>query len=327
LFAIGPHKLSSPVVLAPMAGVTDLPFRKICRRMGAGLAISEMVISNPAMRASRKTQLRLDHTGETGPRAVQIVGSEPEMMAAAASFNVERGADIIDINMGCPMKKVCKKAAGSALLRDSDLVQRILEAVVAAVAVPVTLKIRTGWDRDSINALAIGNIAQDSGIQALTIHGRTRQCRFAGSAEYDTIAEVATSLHIPVIANGDICTPEQARDVLDYTGAAGVMIGRAAQGNPWIFSATNHLLEHGVAAPQTDATEIFKVMLEHLHALHQFYGLEQGMRIARKHIGWYLTSLKAESFNRRFNTVSTAVDQHQALLQFFETTQQEELAA
>ena len=327
MFAIGPHKLSSPVVLAPMAGVTDLPFRKICRRMGAGLAISEMVISNPAMRASRKTQLRLDHTGETGPRAVQIVGSEPEMMAAAASFNVERGADIIDINMGCPMKKVCKKAAGSALLRDSDLVQRILEAVVAAVAVPVTLKIRTGWDRDSINALAIGNIAQDSGIQALTIHGRTRQCRFAGSAEYDTIAEVAASLHIPVIANGDICTPEQARDVLDYTGAAGVMIGRAAQGNPWIFSATNHLLEHGVAAPQTAATEIFKVMLEHLHALHQFYGLEQGMRIARKHIGWYLTSLKAESFNRRFNTVSTAADQHQALLQFFETTQQEELAA
>ena len=310
-----------------MAGVTDLPFRKICRRMGAGLAISEMVISNPAMRASRKTQLRLDHTGETGPRAVQIVGSEPEMMAAAASFNVERGADIIDINMGCPMKKVCKKAAGSALLRDSDLVQRILEAVVAAVAVPVTLKIRTGWDRDSINALTIGNIAQDSGVQALTIHGRTRQCRFAGSAEYDTIAEVATSLHIPVIANGDICTPEQARDVLDYTGAAGIMIGRAAQGNPWIFSATNHLLEHGVAAPQTAATEIFKVMLEHLHALHQFYGLEQGMRIARKHIGWYLTSLKAESFNRRFNTVSTAADQHQALLQFFETTQQEELAA
>ncbi len=327
MFAIGPHKLSSPVVLAPMAGVTDLPFRKICRRMGAGLAISEMVISNPAMRASRKTQLRLDHTGETGPRAVQIVGSEPEMMAAAASFNVERGADIIDINMGCPMKKVCKKAAGSALLRDSDLVQRILEAVVAAVAVPVTLKIRTGWDRDSINALTIGNIAQDSGVQALTIHGRTRQCRFAGSAEYDTIAEVAASLHIPVIANGDICTPEQARDVLDYTGAAGVMIGRAAQGNPWIFSATNHLLEHGVAAPQTAATEIFKVMLEHLHALHQFYGLEQGMRIARKHIGWYLTSLKAESFNRRFNTVSTAADQHQALLQFFETTQQEELAA
>ncbi len=327
MFAIGPHKLSSPVVLAPMAGVTDLPFRKICRRMGAGLAISEMVISNPAMRASRKTQLRLDHTGETGPRAVQIVGSEPEMMAAAASFNVERGADIIDINMGCPMKKVCKKAAGSALLRDSDLVQRILEAVVAAVAVPVTLKIRTGWDRDSINALTIGNIAQDSGVQALTIHGRTRQCRFAGSAEYDTIAEVAASLHIPVIANGDICTPEQARDVLDYTGAAGIMIGRAAQGNPWIFSATNHLLEHGVAAPQTAATEIFKVMLEHLHALHQFYGLEQGMRIARKHIGWYLTSLKAESFNRRFNTVSTAADQHQALLQFFETTQQEELAA
>ena len=327
MFAIGPYKLTSPVILAPMAGVTDLPFRKICRQLGAGLAISEMVISNPALRDSRKTRLRRDHSGEIGPRAVQIVGAEPAMMAAAAVFNVERGADIIDINMGCPAKKVCKRAAGSALLRDPLLVQQILQCVVAAVSVPVTLKIRTGWNRDSINALTIGNIAQDSGIQALTIHGRTRQCRFAGTAEYDTIARVAADLAIPVIANGDISSPQQAKDVLEYTAAAGVMIGRAAQGNPWIFSATNHLLEHGVAAPEPAPADIVSVMLHHLHALHQFYGLQRGVGIARKHIGWYLTSLKAESFRHRFNTLSHAADQQQAIRHYFETTQQGELAA
>jgi tRNA-dihydrouridine synthase B len=310
-----------------MAGVTDLPFRKICRAMGAGLAVSEMVISNPALRDSRKTRLRLDHTGELGPRAVQIVGADPAMMAVAARFNVERGADIIDINMGCPAKKVLNRAAGSALLRDEALVKAILQAVVAAVQVPVTLKIRTGWDPSQINATTIGKIAEDCGIQALSVHGRTRQCRFNGSAEYDTIATVVDQLRIPVIANGDVNCAEQARDVLAYTGAAGVMIGRAAQGNPWIFSQTNHLLAHGRAAAAPTTAQITRMMRQHLQALHQFYGEEQGVRIARKHMGWYLSSLKARDWRARFNALTSPAAQFEALEHIPEIMPERELAA
>ncbi len=295
--------------------------------MGAGLAVSEMVISNPDQRDSRKTRLRIDHTGETTPRAVQIVGADPAAMAAAARFNVEQGADIIDINMGCPAKKVLNRAAGSALLKDESLVEAILLAVTAAVDVPVTLKIRTGWDRQQVNATTIGAIAQDCGICALTVHGRTRQCRFNGSAEYDTIATVVDALSIPVIANGDISSPGQALAVRNYTGAAGVMIGRAAQGNPWIFSRTNHLLRHGEELPPPDATEVVNMMDQHLRALHRFYGPDQGMRIARKHIGWYLSLLNEANWQQRFNTLDSTAAQLDAVANLFETTLQREIAA
>lgn len=327
MFAIGPHTLQSPLVLAPMAGVTDLPFRQLCRDMGAGLAVTEMVHSNPELQNSRKSLLRVDHRGEPGPVSVQIVGSEPDAMAQAARHNVAGGADIIDINMGCPAKKVCKKAAGSALLRDEQLVASILRAIVAAVDVPVTLKIRTGWDPETINARTIAHMAEDCGIQALSIHGRTRQCRFNGNAEYDTIAEVAQERTIPVIANGDIASPQQALQVLNYTGATAIMIGRAAQGNPWIFAATRALLQRGIALPPPGLGERRKVMLQHLLALHRFYGERQGVRIARKHMGWYLTSLKAEGFRRRFNTLGSAIQQQHALEHFFDNLTQGELAA
>jgi tRNA-dihydrouridine synthase B len=286
-----------------------------------------MVISNPDQRDSRKTRLRIDHTGETTPRAVQIVGADPTAMAAAARFNVEQGADIIDINMGCPAKKVLNRAAGSALLKDESLVEAILRAVTAAVDVPVTLKIRTGWDRQQVNAATIGAIAQDCGICALTVHGRTRHCRFNGSAEYDTIARVVDALSIPVIANGDISSPGQALAVRDYTGAAGVMIGRAAQGNPWIFSRTNHLLRHGEDLPPPDAAEVVTMMGQHLRALHQFYGPDQGMRIARKHIGWYLSLLNEANWRQRFNTLDSAAAQLDAVANLFETMLQREIAA
>ena len=327
MFAIGPFTISNPVILAPMAGVTDLPFRKICRSMGAGLAVSEMVISNPDQRNSRKTRQRIDHTGETAPRVVQIVGADPAAMAAAARFNVEQGADIIDINMGCPAKKVLNRAAGSALLRDEPLVKAILRAVVAAVEVPVTLKIRTGWNPQQVNATVIGTIAQDCGISALTIHGRTRQCRFAGRVEYDTIATVVDALSIPVIANGDIDSPMQAREVQDYTGAAGVMIGRAAQGNPWIFSRTAHLLQSGEVLALPGATEVVEMMNRHLQALHQFYGPEQGVRIARKHIGWYSRWLDAQDWRRGFNTLDSAAAQLDAIGLLSEVTLQRDIAA
>ncbi len=327
MFAIGPYRIPNPVILAPMAGVTDLPFRKICRRMGAGLAVSEMVISNPDQRNSRKTRQRIDHTGENVPRVVQIVGADPLTMAAAARFNVERGADIIDINMGCPAKKVLNRAAGSALLRDEPLVTAILRAVLAAVEVPVTLKIRTGWDPQQINATAIGTIAQDCGISALTIHGRTRQCRFAGRAEYDTIARVVDALTIPVIANGDIESPKQARRVLAYTGAAGVMIGRAAQGNPWIFARTAHLLQHGEALAPPDVAEVVMMMSQHLKALHQFYGPEQGLRIARKHMGWYSRWLDTPGWRRDFNTLDSATAQLDAIALLAEAMLQKDIAA
>ncbi|GAB4257729.1 MAG: tRNA dihydrouridine synthase DusB [Methylomicrobium sp.] len=291
MIRIGSHRLDNRLILAPMAGITDRPFRTICKRFGAGLTVSEMVSSKPDLQDHKRTRLKADHSGETGLRSVQIVGTDPKQMADAAKLNVDRGADIIDINMGCPAKKVCSVAAGSALLRDEDLVKRILEAVVSAVHVPVTLKIRTGWDSQNRNAPTIASIAENAGVAALTIHGRTRACKFNGRAEYKTIRQVKQSIGIPVIANGDIDSAEKARYVLDITGADAVMIGRAAQGNPWIFAEIAHFLNHGkpVEAPSTDA--IKATLIDHIEQLYSFYGNESGVKIARKHIGWYLERL------------------------------------
>jgi len=268
VFNIGPYQINRKTVLAPMAGVTDLPFRQLCREMGAGMVVSEMVAADPSTWSSRKSKLRIQFADEPAPRSVQIAGYDPLMMAEAARFNVQQGAEIIDINMGCPAKKVLKKAAGSALLQHPDLVQDILRAVVDSVDVPVTLKIRTGWDRQNRNAVSIAKIAEDAGIAALAIHGRTRACRFVKEVEYDTIANVVEALSIPVIANGDITTPEKALAVLEQTGAAAVMIGRGAQGNPWIFNQINHFLEHGEAAEKPSIEDIELVVCRHLQALH-----------------------------------------------------------
>ncbi|WP_043532305.1 tRNA dihydrouridine synthase DusB [Litchfieldella xinjiangensis] len=292
--SIGPYTLANRVILAPMAGVTDRPFRQLCRRLGAGLVVSEMVTSDPSLWHTRKSRLRLDHSGEPGPRSVQIAGGDANMLAQAARLNAEQGAQIIDINMGCPAKKVCNKAAGSALLRDEPLVADILNAVVSAVEVPVTLKIRTGWCPQSINAVRIARMAEDAGIAALAVHGRTRDQRYAGQAEYDTIAQVKAAVKIPVFANGDIDSPLKAADVLDYTGADAVMIGRGAQGNPWIFREIDHYLVHGRVMTAPSLEEQAGVMRAHLEALHGFYGHTMGVRIARKHLGWYLSNrLKA----------------------------------
>ncbi|QJD30343.1 tRNA dihydrouridine synthase DusB [Methylococcus geothermalis] len=284
---IGPHTLSSPVILAPMAGVTDLPFRSLCRRFGAGLAVSEMMAASPALRSTRKSLLRQDHRGEPGPVSVQVVGADPKDMAEAARRNADLGADIIDINMGCPAKKVCNVAAGSALLRDEKRVASILEAVVQAVPIPVTLKIRTGWDPSSRNAVTIGKIAESAGIQALTVHGRTRACGFAGAAEYSTIAHVKNVIGIPVIANGDIDSPGKAEAVLRATGADAVMIGRGAWGQPWLLREIAAGLKDGLPPSPPTLDEIRRTVLGHLEALYSFYGELQGVRIARKHIGWY----------------------------------------
>ncbi len=284
---IGPYQLKNNLVLAPMAGVTDRPFRQLCRRLGAGLAVSEMVSSNSLLWGSEKTRRRANHEGEDEPCSVQIVGADPAMMAEAARYNVDNGAQIIDINMGCPAKKICNVMAGSALLRDEGLVARILEAVVNAVDVPVTLKIRTGWDPAHRNGVAIARIAEDCGIQALAVHGRTRACGFRGEAEYDTIAAIKAAVRIPVIANGDIRTPEQARRVLDYTGADAIMIGRAAQGRPWLFGLVDRYLRTGERLPDPPLTVIRDLMLDHLQSLYAFYGAYVGVRIARKHISWY----------------------------------------
>ncbi len=284
---IGPYRLKNNLVLAPMAGVTDRPFRQLCRRLGAGLAVSEMVSSNSLLWGSAKTRRRADHTGEPEPRSVQIVGADPALMAEAARYNVDRGAQIIDINMGCPAKKVCNTMAGSALLKDERLVARILEAVVAAVPVPVTLKIRTGWDPQHRNGVTIARIAEASGIQALAVHGRTRACAFRGQAEYDTIAAIKAAVRIPVIANGDICTPQQAKQVLEYTAADGIMIGRAAQGRPWIFGIVDHYLKTGELLPDPPLPVIRDLLLGHLRELYAFYGDHVGVRVARKHISWY----------------------------------------
>ncbi|MEX0730420.1 MAG: tRNA dihydrouridine synthase DusB [Aquisalimonadaceae bacterium] len=285
---IGPYQLSGKVVLAPMAGVTDRPFRMLCKRLGAAMAASEMLASNPRLHNSRKSLLKADHTGEAEPRIIQIAGADPEMMAEAARHNVERGAQIIDINMGCPAKKVCNRMAGSALLCDEDLVHDILLAVVEAVEVPVTLKIRTGPSPDWRNGVRIAELAQASGIQALAVHGRTRADAYRGEAEYGTIRAIRQAVTLPLIANGDIDSPQKAAQVLEFTGADAVMIGRAAQGNPWIFREINHYLAHGEHLPQPTMGEVRDIMLAHLTALHAFYGPAQGVRVARKHIGWYL---------------------------------------
>ncbi|HHH43519.1 MAG TPA: tRNA dihydrouridine synthase DusB, partial [Gammaproteobacteria bacterium] len=284
---IGPYKLRNQLVLAPMAGVTDRPFRQLCKKLGAGLAVSEMVSCNSALWGSRQTLRRMDHEGELEPRSIQIAGADPDMMAQAAQFNVERGAQIIDINMGCPAKKVCNVMAGSALLQNESLVKKILVTVVAAVKVPVTLKIRTGWDPENRNAVSIARIAEQAGVQALAIHGRTRACAYKGEAEYETIRRVKQETRLPVIANGDITSPERAREVLDYTGADAVMIGRAAQGRPWIFREIEHYLSTGRLLPGPGVEEIRTIMIEHLNNLYEFYGEYTGVRVARKHIAWY----------------------------------------
>ena len=297
---IGHYQISSPYVLAPMAGVTDLPFRKICREMGAGLAVCEMVNANSELWETEKSQLRFAYDGEVTPVSAQIVGYDPEMMADAARHSVESGAQIIDINMGCPAKKVCKKAAGSALLQDEPLVIEILKAVVASVDVPVTLKIRTGWDREHKNAVTIAKYAQDIGIQALAVHGRTREDRFLGEAEYETIAKVKEAVEIPVMANGDIDSIEKANSVLALTGADAVMIGRGALGNPWLFRSLVEGKEYLPTAEERLAT-----VLSHISELHEFYGVEKGIRVSRKHILWYLgdreipTALRSQMLRER----------------------------
>jgi tRNA-dihydrouridine synthase B len=287
---IGPVRLDNRLILAPMAGVTDRPFRQLCRRMGAGLAVSEMVAADTGLWGTRKTRSRLDHSGEAGPISVQIVGADPTAMAEAARLNRDLGADIIDINMGCPARKVCKVAAGSALLRDEALGARILEAVMAAAEVPVTLKIRTGWAPGERNALRIARIARESGISALAVHGRTRACGFAGQAEYETMRQIKTEIPITLIANGDIDSPEKARAVLDCTGADAIMLGRAAQGRPWIFREVAHFLATGARLPDPPAAWIRETLLTHLEGLYGLYGIPAGVRIARKHIAWYCGS-------------------------------------
>jgi tRNA-dihydrouridine synthase B len=315
---IGAHVLRSGLFVAPMAGITDRPFRRLARRFGAALAVSEMVSSRPELRESRKTRLRLDHSGETGPISVQIAGADPAMLADAARHNVALGAEIIDINMGCPAKKVCNVLAGSALLQDEALVGRILEAVVAAVEVPVTLKIRTGPSPDRRNALRIARIAESAGVQMLAVHGRTRACAFAGRAEYDSIAEVKSQLKIPVIANGDIETPEDARRVLEATGADGVMIGRAAQGRPWLFREISHYLATRERISPPKAGEMRSILLEHLEELYDLYGEEQGARVARKHIGWTVRHLPGgEAFRASVVRIEAATAQHCAVNDYF----------
>ncbi len=316
--SIGPYRLPNPLILAPMAGVTDQPFRRLCRRLGAGMAVAEMVTSDTRLWQSRKTQQRLIHRDESEPRSIQIAGADPQMLADAARANVQLGAQIIDINMGCPAKKVCNKAAGSALMRDERLVAEILAAVVAAVTVPVTLKIRTGWDHDNRNALRIAKIAEDAGISALAVHGRTRADLYTGQAEYDTIATIKQALSIPVFANGDIDSPRKARQVLDYTGVDALLIGRGAQGRPWILREINQYHATGEYLPAIDNREIESILLEHLTALHAFYGEHLGVRIARKHVGWYLATLPgAGEFRAQFNRLDSTDAQCSAVRRFF----------
>ncbi|WP_313085679.1 tRNA dihydrouridine synthase DusB [Pseudomonas sp.] len=299
---IGPYLLPNRLILAPMAGVTDQPFRQLCRRLGAGLVVSEMVTSDVRLWNSRKSQLRMQNAGDPEPRSVQIAGGDPQMLAEAAVRNVELGAQIIDINMGCPAKKVCNKAAGSALMKDERLVAAILEAVVAAVDVPVTLKIRTGWDRQNKNGVAVARLAEQTGIAALAVHGRTRADLYKGEAEYETIAAIKQAVSIPVFANGDIDSPEKARQVLQATGADALLIGRAAQGRPWIFREIQHYLATGELLAPPSLQEIEQILLEHMAALHRFYGDVMGVRIARKHVSWYLATLPgAQEFRGRFN--------------------------
>ena len=287
-FSIGPYTFQNRLVLAPMAGVTDRPFRQLCRSLGAGMTVSEMISSRPDLRHSRKTQLRMDHAGEPGPIIVQIAGGIPKLMADAASYNVDQGAQIIDINMGCPAKKVCKVDAGSSLLKDTALVTRILESVVNSVSVPVTLKIRTGWSRENRNALEVARIAEDCGIQALTVHGRTREDKYLGVAEYETIRQVKKAVRIPVIANGDIDSEKKAKMVMDFTATDAIMIGRVAQRRPWIFRHIEHYLATGKTAKEPTDQQKRNWLISHLKNLYAFYGEIQGVQIARKHINWQL---------------------------------------
>lgn len=317
---LGPYTLRNNVFVAPMAGVTDRPFRQLCKQLGAGYAVSEMAASDPRLWHTKKSTRRTNLEGEMEPRAVQIVGSDPELMAKCARFNVDRGAQIIDINMGCPVKKVCRNWCGSALLQDETLVGQILGAVVAAVDVPVTLKFRTGWDRANKNALVIAKMAESAGIEMLTLHGRTRADKYTGEAEYDTIAAVKAAVSIPVVANGDIDSPEKARWVLDHTGADAIMIGRAAQGKPWIFREIDHYLRTGehLSAPTVD--EALNLMTEHLQAHYTFYGAAVGLRTARKHIGWYVSGLPGgEDFRQKMNRLQTCEEQINAVEAFFDS--------
>ena len=315
---IGPYTLPNQLILAPMAGVTDRPFRQLGRRLGAGLVVAEMLTSDVRLWNSRKSSLRMIHEGDPEPRSVQIAGGDPQMLAEAARANVQLGAQIIDINMGCPAKKVCNKAAGSALMKDEALVAEILHSVVSAVDVPVTLKIRTGWDRQNKNGVTVARIAEDAGIQALAVHGRTRADLYTGEAEYDTIAAIKQAVSIPVFANGDIDSPRKARDVLAHTGADALLIGRAAQGRPWIFREIVHFLETGEPLPAPQLGEVEQILLEHLSALHAFYGEHMGIRIARKHVGWYLASLPgARDFRGQFNRLESMDEQCANVRQFF----------
>jgi len=316
---IGRHTIDPAVVLAPMAGVTDKPFRQLCKRLGAGLAVSEMTTADPRLWTTRKSLQRMDHVGEPDPVSVQIAGYDPQMLAEAARYNVAHGAQIVDINMGCPAKKVCNVWSGSALLQDELLVGRILAAVVRAVEVPVTLKIRTGWNRDHRNGLVIAKIAEDAGIAALAVHGRTRADLYEGEAEYDTIAAIKAAIGIPVFANGDIDSPQRARFVLDYTQADAVMIGRAAQGRPWIFREIAHYLATGHALPPPSPREVQGILLGHLDDLHAFYGEVQGVRIARKHLGWYAKDRPENAaFRAIVNRAETAAEQVRLTRDYFD---------
>ena len=320
---IGPYRIDPPVVLAPMAGVTDKPFRLLCKRLGAGLAVSEMTTADPRLWQTRKSLKRMDHEGEPEPISVQIAGYDPAMLAEAARFNVANGAQIIDINMGCPAKKVCNVWSGSALLQDEPLVARIVKAVVDAVEVPVTLKIRTGWDRQQKNALNIAHIAQDNGIAALAVHGRTRADKYEGDAEYETIAAVKAAVRIPVLANGDISTPQQAKHVLDVTRADAVMIGRGAQGRPWVFREIAHYLATGEQLPEPSPSDVSAILLGHLEHLYSFYGEQAGVRIARKHLGWYAKDRPENAaFRDVVNRAEHAHDQLRLTREYFEALQE-----
>lgn len=322
---IGPYELDNNLMLAPMAGVTDRPFRQLCKRMGAGLVVSEMLSSNPRVWNTAKSMARMDHSGEEGIRSVQIAGADPALMAQAAQFNVENGAQIIDINMGCPAKKVNKKLAGSALLQHPELVESIVQAVVDAVDVPVTLKIRTGWNPDNRNGVDIARIAEQNGIQSLAVHGRTRACMYKGHAEYDTIRRIKAAISIPVIANGDITSAKKAQEVLEYTGADGLMVGRGAQGNPWIFKQILHFLETGETLSAPPLSEQHDVLRDHVANVHAFYGDITGVRIARKHVGWYLSEHdKDRQFRKIFNAIEQADAQLAAIDDYFKSLQRRE---
>ncbi len=318
-FYIGPHHIKRPLILAPMAGVTDRPFRQLCKDLGAGLAISEMVGAGSLLHGSEKTHRRANHIGETRPVSVQIVGANPKMMGEAAKINQDQGAEIIDINMGCPAKKICNTLSGSALLKNEKLVQEILESVVGAVDIPVTLKIRTGWDKDNRNGVRIAHIAESSGIQALAVHGRTRTCMFKGEAEFETITAIKQAVNIPIIANGDINTPEKALEVLKQTQADAIMIGRAAQGRPWIFNEIHHFITKQQKLNEPSAQSIKNILLSHLENLYDFYGSDRGTYIARKHVSWYSKGQRESNhFRKHFNTLANPDAQLESIIEYFD---------